>query len=155
MFTPIQFPNRIETQNLRFSSKGSTHLSTLIFKIRKDCLKIAHVMSHVKMVMLTFNANPGVTSQVILPPMSMDTLGVDDLSSMQDAIHVNSLQWMHFVGVSPPNAPSVTKTRQSLRQESLKLTPRSDKEARGRNVNGVLWLSFIHWCFLENIICNI
>ena len=83
--------------------------------------------------------------------MSMETLGVEDLSSMQEATQVNSRQWLHFEGVRPPKDPSVTRTRQSLRQASLKLTPRSEREVRGRKVNGVFWLSFIHWCFLKRL----
>jgi hypothetical protein len=38
----------------------------------------------------------------------IETLGVDDLSSMHDATQVNSRQCMHLVGVSPPKDPSVT-----------------------------------------------
>jgi hypothetical protein len=81
--------------------------------------------------------------------MSMETFGVELLSSMHEATQVNSRQWMHLEGVRPPKDPSVTSTRQSLRQASLKLTPRSEREVRGRNVKGVLRLSFIHWCFLK------
>ena len=102
-----------------------------------------------KSLNITLRAKPGVTSHVILPPMSIETFGVEHLSSMHEATHVNSRQWMHLVGVRPPKGPSMTRTRHNRRHASLKFTPKSNRDVCGRKVKGVLLLSLIHWCFLK------